>query len=49
MGYSTLLQNAEDVKNGKRIDHQKAIEEKRELYGWVEGRACVMIENIEKD
>jgi hypothetical protein len=47
--WGTLLQIAENVKNGKRIDHQNAIEEKRELYGWVEGRARVMIDNIEKD
>jgi hypothetical protein len=47
--WGTLLQIAEDVKNGKRIDHQKAIEKKKELYGWVEERARVMIDNIEKE
>jgi hypothetical protein len=45
--WGTLLKIAEDVKSGKRIDHQKAIEEKKELYGWVEERVRVMLNKMD--
>lgn len=44
--WGSLLQIAEDVKNGKRPNHQKAMEAKPELYGWVEERVRVMIANV---
>lgn len=44
--WRALLQIAEDVKAGKRLLHKEAIDAKQELYGWVEGRVQVMIDNI---
>jgi hypothetical protein len=46
--WGALLQIAEDVKAGKRMEHQAAIDAKQELYGWVEGRVQVMIESIDE-
>ena len=43
-----LLHVAEDVRDGKRPMHKEAIEAKRELYDWIEERAGVMIDNLEK-
>ena len=42
----TLLQVAEDVRDGKRPAHKEAIDAKRDLYDWVEERAGVMIKNL---
>jgi hypothetical protein len=46
--WGTLLKIAEDVKSGIRADHQKAIEEKKELYGWVEERVRVMLDKMDQ-
>lgn len=44
IAWSILLKIARDVKNGKREDHQKAIQEKREvLYDWVELRLKALL------
>jgi hypothetical protein len=45
----STLHVAEDVRNGKRPMHKKAIDAKRELYDWIEERAAVMINNLEKE
>jgi hypothetical protein len=47
--WGTLLKIAEDVKSGIRVDHQKAIEEKKELYGWVEERVRVMLAKMDQE
>jgi hypothetical protein len=41
--WGNLLQIAEDVKNGKRPEHQEMIASKQDLYGWIEKRVSVMI------
>mmetsp|Transcript_19739 Transcript_19739/g.28811 ORF Transcript_19739/g.28811 Transcript_19739/m.28811 type:complete len:197 (+) Transcript_19739:361-951(+) len=44
MSWKMMLQLAQDVKDGKRPDHTKAIEEKdEELYGWVRARVEEML------
>ena len=40
--WKMLLQIAVDVQNNKRLDHQKAIQEKKELYNWIEKRLQVL-------
>ena len=45
--WGSLLQVAEDVKEGKRPDHGKCIEEKQELYGWVNERIEAMFDKLE--
>jgi len=47
--WSTTLQVAEDVRDGKRPMHKQAIDAKRELYDWVEERVGVMIEKLGKE
>lgn len=47
--WSTLLNVAEDVRDGKRPEHKEAIDAKRDLYDWIEERVGVMINNLEKD
>jgi hypothetical protein len=44
--WAVLLQIAEEVKNGKRVSHQTAINEKKELYGWIEQRVQTMLDKI---
>jgi hypothetical protein len=44
--WASLLQVAEDVRDGKRPQHKEAIAEKRELYDWVEERIDVMMEKV---
>jgi hypothetical protein len=46
--WSSTLHVAEDVRDGKRPMHKKAIDAKRELYDWIDERAAVMINNLEK-
>jgi hypothetical protein len=41
--WKMLLQIATDVQNDKRLDHKKAIEEKKELYHWIESRLQVLL------
>lgn len=44
--WGSLLQVAEDVRDGKRPAHRDKIVEHRELYDWVEARVQVMLEKI---
>jgi hypothetical protein len=41
--WGTLLQIADDVKQGKRPEHQASIAAKQDLYGWIEKRVDVML------
>jgi len=45
--WGALLQVAQDVKEGKRPDHEKAIQEKPELYGWIDQRISAMCSKME--
>lgn len=45
--WGALLQVAQDVKEGKRPDHVKAIHEKPELYDWVNQRIAAMCSKID--
>ena len=47
--WTALLQVAEDVRDGKRPEHKKAIDENRELYDWVDGRISVMMEKVKEN
>jgi hypothetical protein len=47
--WGSLLQVATDVKEGKRPDHAKCIDEKKELYGWVNERIEAMYAKIDQD
>jgi hypothetical protein len=42
--WGALLQVAEDVQQGRRPDHQKAIAAQPELYEWVEERVRIMLQ-----
>jgi len=45
--WNMFLNVAEDIKDGKRPEHSKAIEEKREvLYDWVEERTRIMLRRV---
>jgi len=45
--WNMFLNVAEDIKDGKRPDHSKAIEEKREvLYDWIEERTSIMLGQV---
>ena len=44
--WSALLSVAEEVRDGKRPLHQEMIDEKQELYDWVNARVGVMIEKM---
>jgi len=46
--WSTLLEVAEDVRDGNRPEHKEAIDAKPDLYDWIEKRVGVMLDNIEK-
>lgn len=41
--WNMFLNIAEQVKEGKRPEHSKAIKEKKELYNWIEERTRVML------
>ena len=43
--WSSLLEVAEDVRDGRRPQHQQAIDGKRELYDWIDGRVDTMLDN----
>ena len=45
--WSSLLHVAEDVRDGKRPQHRDAIEQKQELYQWIDQRITEMIRNVE--
>ena len=45
--WSSLLHVAEDVRDGKRPQHKEAIEQKQELYQWIDQRIAEMIRNVE--
>ena len=47
--WSSLLQVAEDVKEGKRPQHSQKIQEKRDLYEWVQQRAQVMLSKLDDE
>jgi hypothetical protein len=47
--WAGLLHVAEDVKEGKRPQHKEAIEEKTELYRWMEERVNVMLANLKAE
>lgn len=47
--WGSLLQVAEEVRDGKRPDHSTAIDGKPELYDWVQKRIEYMFEKIEKE
>ena len=47
--FLSLLQVAEDVRDGKRPMHKEAIDKKKVLYDWIEERASVMIKKLEKE
>lgn len=44
--WNTLLDVAEQVQKGRRPDHQTMIEQKKELYDWVQERVAVMLQNL---
>lgn len=44
--WAVLLQIAEEVKSGTRVSHQSMINEKQELYGWIEQRVKIMLDKI---
>lgn len=45
--WGNLLATTEEVRDGKRPAHQEAINNNRELYGWVEQRVKVMLAKME--
>ena len=47
--WSSLLEVAEDVRDGRRPQHKQAIDSKRELYDWIDGRVDTMLDNIKKE
>jgi len=47
--WGSLLQVAQDVKEGNRPDHAKCIQEKKQLYGWVNERIDAMFAKLSKD
>jgi hypothetical protein len=44
--WGSLLQVAEDVRDGQRPQHQELMKEHKELYDWVAARVHVMLEQI---
>ena len=46
--WMSLLQVAEEVRDGKRPVHKEAIDAKRDLYDWIEERTGVMIKNLKE-
>ncbi len=46
--WGSLLQVAEDVRDGKRPQHAEAIQAKKELYDWVNSRVQVMFHKMEQ-
>ena len=46
MCWSKLLSVADQVRRGKRPEHQQRIEEKAELYAWIQERAQAMLERM---
>ncbi|KAL3902849.1 MAG: hypothetical protein SGARI_005649 [Bacillariaceae sp.] len=44
--WSSMLHVAEDVREGKRPLHKQAIDEKKELYDWIDQRIAVMVEKV---
>lgn len=47
--WGSMLQVATDVREGKRPEHAKVIEEKEELYGWVNERIEAMFAKLDAD
>lgn len=46
--WSSMLQVAEEVRDGKRPVHKEAIDGKRELYDWIDARIEFMFEKMKK-
>lgn len=46
--WNGILEVAEGIRDGKRRQHAKAIESKKELYEWIEQRVEVMLDGMEK-
>lgn len=47
--WKMLLQIAVDVQSDKRLDHKKAIDEKKELYSWIERRLQTLLANSREE
>ena len=45
--WASLLQVAQDVRDGKRPDHAKAIQQNHELYDWIKQRIEVMFATLD--
>lgn len=46
--WSSMMQVAEDVREGKRPAHMEAINEKRELYDWMDQRIAAMVQKLKE-
>jgi hypothetical protein len=44
--WSSLIQVAEDVRGGKRPQHKQAIDQKRDLYEWIDHRISAMVKQV---
>jgi hypothetical protein len=40
---------AEDVREGKRLQHKEAIEQKRDLYQWIDQRISAMVDKVKEN
>ena len=47
--WGNLVQLAEDVRDGKRQEHKAVIDEKKELYGWIEQSVQVLFDKLERE
>jgi hypothetical protein len=47
--WSSLMHVAEDVREGKRPQHMEAIDQKRDLYEWIDQRISVMVEKVKEN
>ncbi|KAG7360120.1 hypothetical protein IV203_035219 [Nitzschia inconspicua] len=46
--WSSLMHVAEDIREGKRPQHKEAIDQKREMYDWIDQRISVMIQRLKE-
>jgi hypothetical protein len=46
--WSSLMQVAEDVRDGKRPVHKEAIDQKRDLYDWIDERISFMVHKLKE-
>jgi hypothetical protein len=47
--WSSMLQVAEEVRDGKRPAHKEAIDGKRELYDWIDARIDVLLQKMKEE